>query len=402
MTSVYMRLLYRLRPVFIVVIFVLLVTCVLVFIRNRSSLPVLFSQDPPDSRQADVILRDSWRWYARTFISEGRVVDPGQQITTSEGQAYALLRAVMIDDQKMFESVYTWTTTHLLLENGLYAWKWVDSDSGGQIADRGIAPDADEDIAIALLVACRRWDIPSYCADARTLIASLWEHIIVDVSGTPYFSAGDWADGSDSVVLNPSYFSPAYYRVFATVDPTHNWSGVVASSYSALRACTRFESGVLPPEWCELQKSDQNVRASTRGLSDLSYGYNALRVPWRIALDHEWFASSESRDYLATLTLLDSEWRNNSRLYTTYSHTGTVQDRYESATGYFGLYSYYHVLDSEEAATVYSSGLLSRYSLDGDRAYWDGADNYYTQNLAWFATALYSGMFKEMYLENRF
>src|SRR6185437_9383144 len=61
------------------------------------------------------LLSSSWEKYRNEYIThDGRVVDPTQgDITTSEGQSYAMLRAVWIDDHTTFDSVWHWTQTNL-------------------------------------------------------------------------------------------------------------------------------------------------------------------------------------------------------------------------------------------------------------------------------------------------
>ena len=49
---------------------------------------------------------------------------------------------------------------------------------------------------------------------------------------------------------NPSYFAPAYYRVFAGIDTGDNWAGVVTASYTALKANAATFGGGLVSAWC--------------------------------------------------------------------------------------------------------------------------------------------------------
>ena len=71
---------------------------------------------PAEARAADV-LRETWSAYVQRFVQQdGRVVDPkAGGITTSEGQAYALLRAVWMEDRPVFDRVLTWSVEHLSL-----------------------------------------------------------------------------------------------------------------------------------------------------------------------------------------------------------------------------------------------------------------------------------------------
>src|SRR5207245_563587 len=64
-----------------------------------------------DPQRASTVLRATWTGYKHDFIkSDGRVVDHRRnQVTTSEGQAYAMLRAAWLDDRTTFTGVWRWT-----------------------------------------------------------------------------------------------------------------------------------------------------------------------------------------------------------------------------------------------------------------------------------------------------
>src|SRR5678816_3951769 len=81
----------------------------------------------------------------------------GDGSVLSETQAYALLRAVWSDDRAAFDRIWTWTAEHLIQRDGLPAWLW----RNGSIVDQHSATDADTDMALALLMAGKRWNDPN-------------------------------------------------------------------------------------------------------------------------------------------------------------------------------------------------------------------------------------------------
>ena len=93
---------------------------------------VQFSSTLPASTPNRELLIESWDSYRRRFIQrDGRVIDyEASDRSTSEGQAYAMLRAVLIDDSATFALTLNWGENNLQrLENGkpidnLWAWKW--------------------------------------------------------------------------------------------------------------------------------------------------------------------------------------------------------------------------------------------------------------------------------------
>src|SRR3712207_2526867 len=85
--------------------------------------------------------------------SDGRVerTDQGGD-TVGEGQAYGMLLAAAIGDQRRFDLMWKWTKDNLVQPDGLIAFLWRD----GEVVDPKPASDADVDAARALLVAsCR-------------------------------------------------------------------------------------------------------------------------------------------------------------------------------------------------------------------------------------------------------
>jgi cellulose synthase (UDP-forming) len=173
------------------------------------------SQTPAASPSASAdahlasVLQATWAGYKQRFIgSDGRVSDPTRGgITTSEGQSYALLRAVWMDDRSGFDSVWGWTRANLQVRgDGLFASLW----GGGAVQDHNSASDADSDIALALLFAAHRFADSTYRGAALTVLAGMWQHDVVSIDGMNVLAAGNWAatQQSPGPVMNPSYFAP--------------------------------------------------------------------------------------------------------------------------------------------------------------------------------------------------
>src|SRR5437868_7006432 len=73
------------------------------------------------------LLSSSWDSYKAQFIqADGRSVDPSQQnITTSEAQGYAMLRAVWVDDKPTFDRVYKFTINNMKRpQDNLFGWRY--------------------------------------------------------------------------------------------------------------------------------------------------------------------------------------------------------------------------------------------------------------------------------------
>jgi endoglucanase len=150
------------------------------------------------------LITSSWEIYKDKFMTrDGRVLDKTQgDVTTSEGQSYALLRAVWVDDKDTFDMVWKWTKTNLKHENdSLFGWRWGKQEDnaygfmpgGGENA----ASDADSDIALALILASRRWEQKEYEVEAKNILKDIWERETTTAFNSRYLIAGEWANRED-------------------------------------------------------------------------------------------------------------------------------------------------------------------------------------------------------------
>lgn len=345
------------------------------------------------------VLADSWQSYKRNFITdEGRVFDPYRDhATTSEGQSYALLRAVWMNDRKTFDRVLSWTNQNLkLTNNNLFAWNWSNENGIWKIKDEGTAPDADEDIALALLFAYREWKTEAYLSQAQGIIADIWQYEVKEINGRSYLTGGNWAARSEEPALNPSYFAPYAYRIFAEVDLEHNWWEVIDTSYEILeRSSQERLSGTkavgLPPDWVVLSKNGELISPQTSypNFSD-HYSFDAFRVPWRVALDWEWNHEPRAQNYLTSLSFLQEAWDRDKKIAAAYTHNGEVFDENEMLEIYCSSLGYFKIHSKDTAGTIYKNKIIAKYYEVGQNYYWDDPKSYYKQNWAWFGTALYA------------
>jgi len=215
---------------------------------------------PPVESPRPALLTAAWSGYKHRFIQpDGRVIDfQRDQVTSSEGQSYAMLRAVWMDDRPTLDLTWRWTQDNLGdPTHSRIGWLWGKAPDGSwRLLDANSASDADEDIALALLFAAHRWS-STYRPAAIALLDRIWSEEVATVAGDPYLTAGNWGPGAaGGPVLNPSYFAPYEYRIFAQEDRAHPWGELIDTSYSALQACTEAPldrgAGRLPPNWCAL------------------------------------------------------------------------------------------------------------------------------------------------------
>ena len=358
--------------------------------------PIVFSRNE--------LLDNTWKQYKDEYIEQGtgRTLDKQKNnITTSEGQSYTLLRAAWMDDRTTFDQSYQWTKDNLQRETDkTFSWLFGQRNdaSYGILADQGganTATDGDTDIALALVFAYGRWGNDGYLADAKNLITDIWNQDVVEVAGQPVIAANNQEKGDKpTAIVNPSYFSPYAYRIFATLDPQHNWTGLVDSSYSILEKSTaanldKGASAGLPPDWVEIRKSDGEILPPTVPGYTTNYGFDAIRTPFRIALDQQYYAEPRAKAYLERLGFLSGQWSSQRKLSAVYSHEGQTLEQYETPASYGTAIGYFTVVKPDQAEQVYDEKLKLLYNPDNRK--WKQHLGYYDSNWAWFGIALHDG-----------
>jgi endo-1,4-beta-D-glucanase Y len=233
-------------------------------------------------------LVDAYVRWKNTFVMSNptRVVRPENgNDTVSEGIGYGMLLAVYTGDKTLFDGLYAYWTSHSAGGNASTLMTWCIPAGGGSCpATGGSATDADEDVAWALIQAGKQWG-GTYAASALAMIKQIFS---ADIDGGTGIPKGG-SNYSSPNPTNPSYFAPAYYRVFATLDSGDNWTNVVAASYTALNSIANTFGGGLVPAWCS---GNCAQIASNGGVDDTRYQYDSHRVPWRIGIDACWNGGS--------------------------------------------------------------------------------------------------------------
>ncbi len=345
-----------------------------------------------------VVLEKSWEFYKSNFIkSYGQVVDPATNNTTSEGQSYAMLRAVIINDRGTFDNVWAWTKDHLQhrVQDNLLSWLWLNDDNGGKLGDSEAATDADEDVALSLIFAYKRWGDEKYLIEAKSIINDIWDQDVVKIKDIYYLLSGPGSEREEGYIVNPSYLAPANYKIFAEVDSGHDWYALADDSYKFLDKMILNSSSKLPPDWVLVDKDTGKINAPTKYISDVNaswYGFNAFRLMWRVALDKEWSGDVGAKKYLESVSPF-YEAELDKTLYAIYSLDGIPRSNYSSLSTTTGAFFAIYGKDKEDAERVYNKEIGSKFNID--EGFWADKNNYYDQNWAWFAAALNSGYFQK-------
>ncbi len=231
-----------------------------------------------------------WQQFQRHLLSnDGRVVDfhTPKQHTTSEGQAYALFMALVMNDQTRFDQLLRWTENNLAqgdLGSRLPAWQWgrIKDDEWGVI-DANSASDADLWMAYSLAEAGRLWCRPRLGKIAHSLARRILREETADLPGLGLMllpgpqgfslQSGRWR-------LNPSYLPLQLLRRFERLQPGVGWEKILENTVAMLKSSRRG----FVPDWIVYDTRSgfvADTKYSARG------SYDAIRVYLWAAMLHE-------------------------------------------------------------------------------------------------------------------
>jgi len=247
-----------------------------------------------------------WEHFKQNTLSaDGRVIDAStpQQVTVSEGQAYALFFALVANDRATFDRVLNWTQNNLAqgdLTQHLPAWQWgrqeaKDSNKGTAptwgVLDSNPASDADLWIAYTLIEAGRLWHERSYTALGTVLarnIAARETAVLPGLGRTVLPGPVGFHPQDDVWRLNPSYVPLQVMRQLAHALPQQTeWKAVLDSS-------TKLVTDTAPhgfsPDWVIYRRDKGFGPAAGPRATELleaalraeGYDVRSAVSPWRL------------------------------------------------------------------------------------------------------------------------
>lgn len=223
----------------------------------------------------------NWQHFKQGYIiDDGRVIDASdsRNITTSEGQSYALFFALVANDKKTFELLFNWTEVNLFkkdITSRLPAWLWGKKDNGEYgILDNNSASDSDLWIAYVLIEAGRLWKNYNYTSLGYFLAERiLKEETIATVNNQRMLlpAAQGFSMENSTYRLNPSYVPLQLIEYFTHIFSDNRWEQLKEGSLSLiLDSAPRGYS----PDWIYYRNGTffQKRNKSNNG------SYNAIRT----------------------------------------------------------------------------------------------------------------------------
>src|ERR1035437_1357690 len=157
---------------------------------------------------------NAWKTKFVVSCSAGsRVLFDDGSSTVSEGIGYGMLLSAYAGDKSTFDLLWQFYKAHEN-GNGLMNWKYSDCNT---VSGSNGATDADEDAAMALIVANAQWPSATspyiYKSEATTLLTAIRTK---EFSSNQPINGDGW--GTSNSCRNPSYMAPGYYTEFALFD----------------------------------------------------------------------------------------------------------------------------------------------------------------------------------------
>jgi endo-1,4-beta-D-glucanase Y len=222
-----------------------------------------------------------WQEFKRLYLSEdGRVIDAStpQASTVSEGQAYAMLFALIANDPATFAKILRWTRENMAggsLERSLPAWKWGRADDGKwNVLDRNSAADADLWMSYALAEGARLWHNTGYAqlAHAMSELILREEVSLIPGLGSTLLPGAKGFVAQQTWRLNASYTPIEVLRALERSGDERQWAAVLESSQRIIAASAPRG---FAADWILYRESGGfSADTTTAGVGS----YNAIRV----------------------------------------------------------------------------------------------------------------------------
>lgn len=261
----------------------------------------LFKEYGYSESEIETRLQDTWRELffgaegSRIYHEEGEnfgyFVDTGNNDVRTEGQSYAMMMAVQMNNKDVFDRVWNWTKTYMYMDSGTHDgyFAWSCQTDGTKNA-HGPAPDGEEFFAMALFFASHRWgDGPSpfnYSQQAKDILHACL-HKGEHNDGYPMWNPENHLIKFVPEVefSDPSYHLPHFYELFslwANEEDRPFWKRAAQASRDYLKLSCHPETG-LAPEYAHYDGTPNHIRGFGYFFSD------SYRLAANIGLDYEWF-----------------------------------------------------------------------------------------------------------------
>ena len=226
--------------------------------------------------------------------------------TVSEGIGYGMLLTMVNGDTDAFIRLWNYSRAFRDYNSTStakrYLTPWITYSFHFSEIDLSSATDADLDIATSLILMYYKTGQQAFLDDAKNIVNAIWEAEVNPTSLLLYSGDTDVWNGKNGkeAVYNLSYFSPVALRLFAMIDKSHNWTGVLDAMYTYIAKVQAAGTGVLP-DWSNEAGVAANPDNGSADKTFWTFNKESVRIPWRIAWDYYWFQEPRALAVLTTL-----------------------------------------------------------------------------------------------------
>ena len=329
----------------IVCLFVII--CVSLFGQTKpfpQNVTYLYGYKPPTINS--IHAQNEYTTLKTTFLQTSnhniKPINYSKDVTRSESMGYVMLIAAYQGDKTTYDKLWNfYKSKRSSSAKNMMAWK---VNCAG-ILEPASASDADIDVAFSLIIAHIQWK-ENYLNDAKIIIGILKDNIITNCSGIKVLKPGYGYGGCNET--NISYYTPAFFRIFAQVTNDNTWTALADDTYSLLSSAANATTGLVP-DW----------QSSSGGIADggrsRDYTYDACRVPWRIALDYLWNGNTKAQQWCTKIT----NWANSkgaTNIVDGYKLDGTPLGTY-NASAFVGAFAVGAMCNSQSITDSFSTRL---------------------------------------------
>ncbi len=232
-------------------------------------------------------------WRSRYLVDCNGALMPSTDNSSTakvEAEGFGMIAAAYMADKVAVDGLYAFYQSKVQGGScGLMSWLC----SCGGVQDPGAATDGDIDVASGLIVAHWQWPDDGYDEKAREVINNL-SRVLVDCSGnlTALRPGCGWG-GCDETDI--SYYSPAFFRYFAEISGDDVWNKLADDTHTIRDNAANASTGLVP-DW---QSVEGRAGAGSR-VGD--YGFDAIRAPFKQALDYLWNGNEPARAWCEKIT----------------------------------------------------------------------------------------------------
>ncbi len=223
------------------------------------------------------------------------IIDIGHDDIRSEGMSYGMFIAALTGHDKLFQKLWNFAKKYLRNNDGPHKgyYSWQVSTTDFSMMDPGAAPDGEEYIAAALLIAAEKFGRDDYKQEAIELIDCIKNKPFNELVGPmidPERKLIKFSPVLGNDFTDPSYHTIAFYRAFAKATGDNEWLQIAQNSIEYLKKAAHPVTGLCG----DYSEYDGTPKAMPWFPESNCFSGDAWRVALNLSLDYALNRGDES------------------------------------------------------------------------------------------------------------